>query len=96
MRKNSQNSNIRADYEPQFAKMEMDSWFDMNSPYDMKSVMHYSSYAFAQDIYKPVMLAKNGDEIETNIKYMTTIDAQQVATMYKCNNPDYFTQFRVY
>ena len=69
--------NIKPGMEPQFLKMDMDSWFNMNSPYDEKSVMHYSSFAFSKDIWSPVVLGKNGHEIETNLKYITSIDAQE-------------------
>ena len=48
--------------------------------------MQYGSYAFSYSGWHPTMLMKNGDEIDTNIHMLTSIDAQQIADMYMCGN----------
>ena len=41
--------NLRPGMEHNFLTLNLRNWFNMSIPYDTKSVMHYSGYAFAAD-----------------------------------------------
>ena len=45
--------NLRPGMEHNFLTLNLRNWFNMSIPYDTKSVMHYSGYAFAADKSKP-------------------------------------------
>ena len=42
-------NNLRPGMEHNFLTLNLRNWFNMSIPYDTKSVMHYSGYAFAAD-----------------------------------------------
>ena len=79
-------------FKSQYAVMSTNDWAQHGSPYDYNSVMHYGSYVFNTNRYQPTMLKRDGGEIVANTKYLTSIDAHQIAHMYKCNVESLFTR----
>lgn len=53
-----------------------------NLPYDLKSLMHYQSYAFSRN-QKPTITALDGTLIGQSTA-MTLLDIQRIKKMYQC------------
>jgi len=81
-------------YESNFAAIGHSDWFDMGSPYDFGSVMHYSSRGFITSDANSAGLytieAKVGDPyIRGQRERASTLDLIQIATLYgdQCTAP---------
>ena len=86
---------ILGDSYSQFRKIDASDWYDMSSPYDIDSVMHYSynagrtPEAGAENL--PVMTSvATGEPVQyPRAQTMSEIDAIQLAKMYKSFCPNF-------
>ncbi|CBY23496.1 unnamed protein product [Oikopleura dioica] len=66
--------------------MEFTDWYNVSSVYEPKSVMHYSSFAGANQGENPVGTFKDGSLFSGGYSKITTTDALQLQTQY-CKDP---------
>lgn len=59
------------------------NFLNLNSPYDVKSIMHYQSDAFAKS-GKYTLLSKIAPQIITRNLLISDTDAKEIQTLYKC------------
>jgi len=78
-------NNIAEDNHSQFAKKKKSQIDYMGSPYDYKSVMHYSSYAFSIN-RKPTIVDLQGKVIPTQRDGFSAQDLIQLNKMYGCKS----------
>ncbi|CBY12432.1 unnamed protein product [Oikopleura dioica] len=78
--------NIIPDAASNYAKIDIDSWEDVNSPYDFTSVMHYGSDFFitneASEAGLFTMTKLNGEPIIPQRNGATSIDLHQLTYAY--------------
>jgi len=77
-------NNLKSGSELFYAKIKSYKWEPHGSPYDINSVMHYSSYDGAKEWGKPVMTNKKGKQIYAQRKDFSTNDVIQINKKYKC------------
>jgi hypothetical protein len=66
--------------------MDFTDWYDVGSVYEPKSVMHYGSFAGANQDVNPVGTFKDGSLFSGGYSKITTTDALQLQTQY-CKVP---------
>ena len=78
--------NILPDFASNYAKIEINEWEDVGSPYDFTSVMHYGSDFFitqeASDAGLFTMTKLNGEPIVSQRNGATSIDLHQLTYAY--------------
>jgi len=67
-----------------FNKMSPSELKDLKTPYDIGSVMQYSSYAFSKDRKSPTITDINGNVLKTQRDGFSTIDIEEVNKLYQC------------
>merc|ERR1739838_893812 len=67
-----------------FAKETGKVWDSFNSPYDVKSLMHYGSFYFSTSGSKPTLTDKNGNTIRVNRETFSVQDLMQINRKYEC------------
>lgn len=85
--------NIQNEYLYNFQMMKVKNWYDMDSPYDVQSVMHYGANSFltseAQSKSLPAMTSKlTGLPVQSpRVSRMSSQDCFQLQKMYEDHCP---------
>ncbi|CBY23940.1 unnamed protein product [Oikopleura dioica] len=85
---------VQPDKQHNFEKLSAQEWFDMSSPYDGQSVMHYSAYSFqtadASAANLPTITNLAGEPVQwPRVQRLSSTDVLQLAKMYDgfCGQP---------
>jgi len=79
--------NIISGLENQFEKEDEGTIDLLDLPYDLKSVMHYSAYAFSSN-GQPTIVGKDGSTDLGNNEGFTALDIEKVNKLYECTDTE--------
>ena len=65
---------------------KVNDYLNLNTPYDVESIMHYDSTAFAKEGTYTI-LSKTAPYIIPDNKLLSDIDAKEIQLLYKCTGP---------
>jgi len=71
--------------EANFAKSKLTASYYFGTPYDYKSIMHYSKTAFSRGGRKPTIERKRYPNTKLGGRVMTKIDIEELKEMYQCS-----------
>ena len=79
-----------------FAFQKINNYLNLYTPYDIKSIMHYHSYAFSKnpnsknESERYTMLSKTKPYIIEHNYNLTYIDIEEIQMLYKCSSGNIF------
>jgi len=66
--------------------MEDEFFMDLNTSYDLKSIMQYNSYAFAIPEDKLTIVSKSEPQIIPKNIQLSAIDIKEIRMLYNCES----------